>query len=242
LFAPQCELLRRKKGRMATNQAIGPEVKCMLGLETQLALAKSWNDAAMQWMAAWNGLTADMMWRAIKPHAPAQAKQAVDPSPSQGSPSTFFRMRERQSRSWYKPPIANPFAISMFGLFSSPPLAGLWPTSTPLAAFAAWGAYSQPYQFWTAMLGFARFALNPVFPAGSLPNWANWPQQPQSWYSIAPSPVVPDPAPQAPFVAYRSDSGHAVTQIRFPNNVVAAIAVPPAATNGLGTWSSLWTA
>jgi hypothetical protein len=77
-------------------------------------------------------------------------------------------------------------------------------------------------------------------------NPLNW-WSPASWSSMAAlpwmagmncaalAPSMPAPVSTAPFAAYRSASGHAVAQITFPNEVVAAFALPSSATSLLDT-------
>src|SRR5258706_5819566 len=186
----------------------------MLGLDTQYALAKSWNDSAAQWLAAWSGLTTDAMSQAITACAPAPSRH--DSSPAKPAPQTVPTPSSRStpspaSRSWYRPPVPNPLAASIFGLPFGGTAMGLWPMPA-LMSPDLMGAFQQPFQFWNAVLSASRFAFNPMFfnpafAAGFIPNWAMW-VQPQAWASAAaPLPAAaPQPAPLTPFAAYRSDS------------------------------------
>lgn len=58
------------------------------------------------------------------------------------------------------------------------------------------------------------------------------------WPGTIGYPVAAPPDPLSVFSSYRSDGGHAVTQITFPNDVVATVAVParPALAAVLDFW------
>ena len=181
----------------------------MLGLDYQMSLMRAWSDTAIACMNACASAYAGVMDQAV--------------GVSRTAPRT---------RSWYRAPDERPFAISPFGMPSAFPIAmdPAWfaPAGFAMppwnAAMLASQAMLQPWQAWSSLIRSPFFA--------PLPNLSAWPavagKQPENWWSamadMAPQPVT---HPHAPFfAAYRSDSGHAVTQITFPNQMVAAVALP----------------
>lgn len=208
----------------------------MLGLDDHLDLAKAWGDLAAGWAVDW---AADCMMAAGQAStavlAPfAQSRSVFSPAPcTAASPSSDTRVNgwygtsaEPGPTSWYREPTRSPFE----------PWPGLaWSMPPATAAFAPPQAMLdmlQTFQAWTRLLA-------PTPPGIPTPiNWMGWPS-PASlpiaalpWmigmgFTMAAS--VPARAPTGgpgQFATYRSDSGHAVAQITFPNDVVAAIAVP----------------
>ncbi len=193
----------------------------MLGLDFQMSLMRAWSDTAIACMNACTSAYAGAMEQAA------------------GVPRAAPR-----TRSWYRAPDENPFALSPFGIPTAFPFA-MDPAWFAPAALAApfWGApmlasnpMLQPWQAWSSLIRSPFFA--------PLPNLSGWPvaasKQPANWWSamteVAPQPVAHQHAPV--FAAYRSDSGHAVTQITFPNQVVAAVAMPAQqAYDPLSQWS-----
>ena len=183
----------------------------MLGLDFQLGLARAWSDAVFGCMAACASASA------------AVINQAADTASSDSSP-TSNRPSERSSgssadgRSWYRPPVAHPFDISWFSLPTAFPMTWTQPTAMPFDNAAMWSAF-QPWQAWATLLR-SPFMTYPVQAAA--PAW--W-----TAFAAPPAPPARPRTPQAAFATYRSESGHAVAQVTFPNDVVAAFAVPPQA-------------
>jgi hypothetical protein len=86
--------------------------------------------------------------------------------------------------------------------------------------------FAAPWQAWAALLN-SPFFLQPSHAAGVFA--AVQPHAVTPWWPVVPAAAASQmAAANTPpsFTAYRSDSGHAVTQITFPNDVVAAIAIP----------------
>lgn len=188
----------------------------MLGLELQIGLARAWSDAVFGCVSAYASASAAVLNQAASAAADIPDAPSTTPERAAGSST--------RGQSWYRPPVAQPFDVSWFGLPMAFPMAYpmAWgqPMSAPFGGAAMMSVF-QPWQAWATLLR-SPFMSNPL----ASPAW---------WTAFAPAPA-PVAAPQsrpraqpASYVAYRSESGHAVTQFTFPNDVVAAVAVPPEA-------------
>ncbi|MCL4767824.1 MAG: hypothetical protein KJZ80_16475 [Hyphomicrobiaceae bacterium] len=192
----------------------------MFGLDYQMDLARAWGDAAFGCMTAAAQVSTALfgMSATARPAHPAQPFSRRVQVSRGGSPQS--------GASWYRAPQSNPFDVTMIGM--------AWPFPLTTPSIQPVPAMLQALQFWTSLFGLPMTATS-AMPAG----WPGWPY-PVSW----PMPVLPwtigmdaaalmgtrsSPASHAPFATYRSDSGHAVAQITFPNSIVAAVAVPSAA-------------
>lgn len=177
----------------------------MLGLDLQIAFAKAWGDAVVGCMTACASASTALVNQASAVAAPDSA-----PPPSRTG-NDSIRATSAGGRSWYRPPAPNPFDMSWFGLPMASPAAFGMPMA-PFALNPLFGTF-QPWQAWTALM---------MMPAPAPAWWAGW--------TTTPTPPPPrPPTPPATFATYRSESGHAVAQFTFPNEVVATVAVPPQA-------------
>ncbi|MGE8940792.1 hypothetical protein ACO2I3_02655 [Leptospira interrogans] len=183
----------------------------MLGLDFQLGLARAWSDAVFGCMAACASASAAVINQAAE-------TASADNSPTSNRSSDRSAGSSADGRSWYQPPVTQPFDISWFNLPTAFPMAWTQPMAMPFDGAAMWSAF-QPWQAWATLLR-SPFMTYPV-PAAA-PTW--W-----TAFAAPPAPPTRPRTPQAAFATYRSESGHAVAQITFPNDVVAAFAVPPQA-------------
>ena len=183
----------------------------MLGLDFQPGLARAWSDAFFGCMAACASASAAAINQAADT-ASADNSTTSNPSSERSAGSSA------DGRSWYRPPVAQPFDISWFNLPTAFPMAWTQPMVMPFDSAAMWSAF-QPWQAWATLLR-SPFMTYPVLAAA--PAW--W-----TAFAAPPAPPTRPRTPQAAFATYRSESGHAVAQITFPNDVVAAFAVPPQA-------------
>ena len=203
----------------------------MFGFDDHLDLAKAWGDLAVDCMTAAAQASMAML-------APFAQNRSVFSPPlrTAESQSSVTRVNgwssgaiEPRPKSWYREPARSPF---------EPWLGLAWATSpaNPTAAFAPQqGMLSllKPFQAWMLSLDSA-----PTIPAMPI-TWTGWPSSASlpvttlPWMiglvfaMVTPSPGRSRTGEGTQFAAYRSDSGHAVAQITFPNDVVAAVAVPP---------------
>lgn len=205
----------------------------MFSFDDQMDLVRAWGDIALGCMTAAAQISTAVLGQCGTVFAPAKATQAASPR-AEDSPSSS----RARCGSWYRTPERSPFEPAWFGM--------AWPfphAASPLAFAASQPINAAlPLHAWAKLLQFP--AMPPAFtmPANP-PNW--W--SPASWSSMAAlpwmvgmncatlAPSMPAPVSTAPFAAYRSASGHAVAQITFPNEVVAAVALPSSATSLLDT-------
>lgn len=208
----------------------------MFGLDDHLDLAKAWGDLAVDCMTA----AAQASMAILAPFAQSRSVFSP-PARIAESQSSFTHVNgwagdstEPRPTSWYRAPARSPFEPWLGLTWAMPP-------ATPTAAFPPQQAVLdmlQPFQAWMKLLESAA-------PAPAMPvTWTGWPMTASlpatalPWMigigiaMVAPAPGRRPTGDGAQFAAYRSDSGHAVAQITFPNDVVAAFAVP-ASTAGL---------
>ena len=205
----------------------------MFGFDDQMNLVRAWGDIALSCMTTAAQISTAMLGQSetVAPSAkPAPA--AHRPSCPRSDISTG--KPEATGRSWYRAPDSNPFDATWFGM--------TWPFPITMPALAS--AVPQPlqsFQDWAKLLQFPAWPTVFGMPANllTLPSPTNWPMQTLPWMAgmscAALAPGIPAPASTAPFAAYRSASGHAVAQITFPNEVVAAVALPSSAASLLDT-------
>ncbi|HEX7076171.1 MAG TPA: hypothetical protein VF226_19210 [Hyphomicrobiaceae bacterium] len=209
----------------------------MFNLDDQLEWAKIWGDMVLSCMSVATQCTTTMLapWQQID--ALFSSAKPGEPSSSPGQALASWSNMLAPS-AWHRPPERSPFEPSWLGL------AWVLPLAVPGLALAPQSAIGPlaPMQAWTklleasapmAALGLPTHLL-PAGPASFLRS-LGWPMA-GSPFAIGAAVSIFGPAPARPasveapqFAAYRSDSGHAVAQITFPNKVVAAVAVPESA-------------
>lgn len=213
----------------------------MFSFDDHLSLAKAWGDLAVGCMTAATQASTAML-------APFAQSRSVFSPPSPKPESQPFSTRvkgwssastEPRRTSWYREPTRSPYEPWLGLTWAMPP-------ATPTAALGppqAMLGMLQPFQAWTRLLEAASPAVS-AMPA----RWMGWPTTASlpltavpwmigmGFAMVAPVPSRTSTGGGAQFAAYRSDSGHAVAQITFPNDVVAAVAVPSGADTLLGTF------
>ncbi len=211
----------------------------MFGFDDQLHLAKAWGDAVLAYMTAASQITTSMLGP-LQQGSSVFSPARTDPEPSVTRVQGWSgRSAPPTGTSWYRPPEHSPFEPSWLSLAWVTPLASPM-AMTPQAMLGP----LQPLEAWSRLLQASTPSMAIGLPATRLPlNPMSW-LSPVSWpitslpiafgmasamLGSAPGHAPPAEAPQ--FAAYRSDSGHAVAQITFPNNLVAAVAVPENATS-----------
>lgn len=203
----------------------------MFGFDEQMDLLRAWGDMALGCMAAAAQMSTAMLTQSGAPLFPAKPSRAPQQPPCARADDSPINSRP-SSCSWYKAPESRPFDAAWLGL--------TWPfpMAAPSLAFAA----PHPLQAWANLFQLTGLPTALTIPISPL-NWSNpavWPTahlpwMGMNWAALAPS--VPAPASTAPpFASYRSASGHAVAQITFPNEVVAAVALPSSAASLLDTF------
>jgi hypothetical protein len=201
----------------------------MFELDLPIGLTKAWTDAALGCMAASTSAALDVanqtlsVWSRSSEDAASQAAPAT-PRKAASEPAT---------RSWYRAPSQGPFdfgsAWPAGNLAVSCPTG--WPVMMPPVGLFMWpGSATVPslLQSWVGMMAAAGLFLSPPRPAF---DWRafGFPGAPWFWNGLAwPDPTRVREQP-APFSVYRSNGGHAVAQVTFPNQVIAAVAFPPVA-------------
>lgn len=193
----------------------------MFGFDYPLNLAQVWDDVAFGCMTAAVQCTTAMLGLGPTAWSPAGPVRTAQPF----SPRTDVSRRTspQPGASWYRAPDSSPFEVTSIAMAWASPFAAPWMAMAPLQPMLG---IMQPFQAWTGMLGW------PLAAAFAMPaNGAGWPMPVWPWkhFAAALAPASSAPASATPFAAYRSDSGHAVAQITFPNKVVAAVAVPSGA-------------
>jgi len=189
-------------------------------------------DDQMHLLRAWNGLALDCMTTA------AQVSTAMLGFGDCTASSGLSRSKSKAGRSWYRAPDRELSPMTWFGLRPSFPATAMMPFAIPASMPAI-----DPFQYWTHLLRPA------PTPADWLNAWslASWPMASSPWAANTGSAALgsanlPSSGASMPFATYRSDSGHAVAQLTFPNQVVAAVAVPATAMPLLDTflaWSRM---
>lgn len=232
----------------------------MVKPDTSMNFAQAWTDAAFGMLSAFTAANADAMSRSLS----ACSRSAESSRPTSPFAASAPARSTGTGRSWYRAPRANLFGYPMTGQFFP---TQFFPTSmlNMFPAFPALGFMSpmlpsafggmtggpfadamQAIQFWNGAVAFSRLAMPMALAADPIDYLAAVRQIMRSPWAGAsiPSPVPKtEPISMAPFSTYRSESGHAVTQIRFPNDVVATVAVPSsAAFSNLALWRAPWTA
>jgi hypothetical protein len=209
----------------------------MFGIDWQMGLAKAWTDAALGCMTASTAASLDMasqtlsLWSracesVVSPDSPATSKTPATTKTAVAAP---------REHSWYRPPSQSPFdfgAAAPAGAFPFP-LASGWPFMPAPMNFLAWPGLAAPptlLQPWAALMAaFGIFA----FPPRQAFDWRAFgfglPVSPWFWSGLPFGDPLPGREQPAPFAVYRSNGGHAVAQVTFPNQVIAAVAFPPAA-------------
>lgn len=208
----------------------------MFNFDDQLEWAKIWGDTVLSCMSVATQCATTMFapWRQFD--APLSSAKLDEPSSSSGQALAGWLDLLAPS-AWRRPPERSPFEPSWLGLAWVAPLAMPGLAHVPQSAIGPLA----PMQAWTklleasapmAALGVPTNML-PAGPASFLRS-LGWPTG--SPFAIGAAVSIFGPAPARPasveapqFAAYRSDSGHAVAQITFPNKVVAAVAVPESA-------------
>jgi hypothetical protein len=211
----------------------------MFDLELPMGLAKAWTDAALGCMAASTSAAVDManqtlsVWSRSPDNVGSLAPAATTKTTVSAPPT----------RSWYRAPSQSPFEFGSAwpaGNLPIPFLSG-WPLMVPPMGRLMWlGSPTWPslLQSWGTMVAAAGMFLSPPRPAF---DWRAFGLPGSAWFWNGLSLTDPSPARDqpAPFSVYRSNGGHAVAQVTFPNQVIAAVAFPPAAamlTAGLFRW------
>lgn len=196
----------------------------MFGLDDQLRLLGTWNEIALDCITAATQISTAMLGLSVP--APSSTNENRCGSPELGArPVTISRQR-----SWYREPERNPLEASWLGTS--------WPFPMPFSV----PVYTPPQYSLQPWSDFLRWG-----PA----NHSGLFSQPTSWFAagafawmpFASQTQQPDHSAGPRFSAYRSDSGHAVAQLTFPNQVVAAVAVPATTVPALDTfmaWSRLF--
>jgi hypothetical protein len=202
----------------------------MLGLDLAVAMTKAWSDAMLGMAVAGtpstqvvNGAFASR----FAPEAPAKSNYGWVPDLQRGP----------AARSWYRTPTSHPIEVffTMTLPFYSKPA---WPmpfATSPFPALAAWPSLGSTLEVWATMLRLTRSMpfTNP---------WSVWSRVPafngMSWFAGQACPS-PNGIAMPTFASYRSYGGHAVTQIRLPNDVIASVAMPVTA---LGFAAFAWPA
>lgn len=201
----------------------------MFGFDDQMLLLRAWNDMALSSMNAAAQVSTAMLGCMA---APPLAKRSPARSASLGQSGST-------GRSWYRAPDRS-FEAAWFGM--------TWPFqfATPMAAPFPFAL--QPFRYWTQFLQLPSTTAAMPFNWLNLPSPPAWPAPPPPWTAnigstpLAPMPLAA-PANSTPFATYRSESGHAVAQVTFPNQVIAAVALPATAVPLLDTvlaWSRMF--
>jgi hypothetical protein len=193
----------------------------MLRFEDHLGWAKLWSDFTLQWME-----TAAQCSTAIL-RGLDQNGTVFTPASTPQMPGTIAN-RPSLATSWYRQPQRSPFEPNWLGLGWVLPL-----TAPAMAPNDALGPF-KPFEAWSKAMQLAAPSMTIGLPAHatSALHPMSWPAAAMPWMiglgfaMVAPAPAAAAPSENAQFSAYRSESGHAVAQIVFPNQVVAAVAVP----------------
>jgi hypothetical protein len=205
----------------------------MFSLDMQMGLAKAWTDTVVGCMTASTSTALDMTNQALSLWSQS-AENVVPPAPPA---ATRAAVTPQRGRSWYRAPSQSPFefgsawpaGILPFPFASAFPFASGWPMMPPMGLFTWPGAPGLPslLQSWTTMMAAGMSA----FPLGQSFDWRAFglPGLSRFWGGLPFLDALPSREQSAPFSVYRSNGGHAVAQITFPNQVIAAVAFPPAA-------------
>jgi hypothetical protein len=192
-----------------------------------MGLAKAWTDATLGCMAASTSAAIDManqtlsLWSRSAENAASLAPPATERTAVSAPPT----------RSWYRAPSQSPFEFgSAWPAGNLPiPFPTGWPVMAPPMGLFMWpGSPTLPslLQSWAGMMATAGMFLSP--PRQGL-DWRAFGLPGLPWLRCG-LPFLDAARDQpTPFSVYRSNGGHAVAQITFPNQVIAAVAFPPAA-------------
>lgn len=204
----------------------------MFSLDDHLDLAKAWGDLTVDCMTAATQASMAMLTPFTQSRSVFSPRaHSVEPQPSPTRVKGWSGgATEPQPKSWYREPTRSPFEPWLGFTWAMPP-------ATPTTDFGPQQAMLgllQPFQAWSRLLETTSPAI-PSAPAAWMgwPSTASWPMPSLPWMigmgfaMVTPAAGRPTTGAGAQFATYRSDSGHAVAQITFPNDVVAAVAVPP---------------
>jgi len=204
----------------------------MFGFDAYLDLAKTWGDVALTCMTA----ASDASTVLLAPFAGGTTAllSESDSKDSRPPPARVWGWSggtaEPRPGSWYRAPKRSPFE-PLFGFaWAIPPAA---PAVLPTPQMLMPG-YLQPLQAWMSLFDLLMPRASTALPINWAADWpraSGWPMAAAPWIGLgfamaARAPSRSSAGEGAQFAAYRSDSGHAVAQITFPNDVVAAVAVP----------------
>jgi hypothetical protein len=200
----------------------------MFSMDLQMGLAKAWTDTVLGCMTASTSTALDMTNQALSLWSQS-AENVVPPAPPA---ATRAAATPQRGRSWYRAPSQSPFEFGSAwpaGILPLPFASG-WPKMLPPMSLFAWpGPAGLPslLQSWTTMMAAGMSA----FPLGQSFDWRAFglPGLPRFWGGLPFLEALPAREQSAPFSVYRSNGGHAVAQVTFPNQVIAAVAFPPAA-------------
>jgi hypothetical protein len=201
----------------------------MLAVNAQMTLARAWSDAAFGTMAAAWSAYADAVARAMEVFAaPSAGPEKRESQQRCGLAAPLTSRSSRASpaaQSWYRPPAPRPFSAPAFQQSFPPLMPDVWSLLPAMSAL-------MPMPIWGIAIAALRVTELPAGPAG----FHAW-TAPDAWNAASRS------SPAGSFSTYRSDGGHAVTQVTFPNDVVAAIAIPPTQMpfSLLELWRMPWT-
>lgn len=196
----------------------------MLRFDDYLGVAKFWSDLSLRWMEASAQIFTSML-RSLE-----QSGTAFSPA-SNSQAQEANTGNQTLATSWYKPPARSPFEPNWLGLGWVMPL-----DPSKLTPKEVLGPFN-PIEAWTRAMELVVPSMTVGLPVPAITQLrpANWPAASMPWMiglgvaMVAPAPAAAAPAEKPQFSAYRSESGHAVAQITFPNQVIAAVAVPETA-------------
>ncbi len=200
----------------------------MFSFDAQITLMRAWSDMALGCMTAAAQISQTVVEQSVSALAAASTGKPTSAKPEASGLSWS------SGQSWYRAPNANPFEFCWPGMAMpfpfAPPMLAMTPQTVirALDAFQTWSRQMQPAAAFPAPLP-ASWMGWPVTPYGFAPSapWMSW--MSPSMFGMPSAPVAPSPQPAgtATFATYRSSSGHAVAQIKFPNDIVATVAMPP---------------
>ena len=200
----------------------------MLDTEFPMGLAKAWTDAALGCMAASTSAALDMANQTLS----LWSRSSGDVASAAPSATTRTSVSAPPSRSWYRAPSQSPFEFGPAWPAGNLPIpfASGWPFMAPpmglFMTLPGTPALPRLLQSWAGMMAAAGIFLSPQRQGL---DWRAFGLPALPWLRCGlPFPDASRDQP-APFSVYRSNGGHAVAQITFPNQVIAAVAFPPAA-------------
>jgi hypothetical protein len=198
----------------------------MFNPDLSMGLAKAWTDAALGYMTASTSAALDMANQTLSFWSQSPENVVLPASSATTKPA----VSAARSRSWYRAPSQSPFDFGSAGPAGNLPIpfTSGWPVMGPSISLFSWpGAPTLPclLQSWATMAAAAGMLFSP--PRLAL-DWRTF-GLPWFWNSLPLPGSSPAREQPTPFSVYRSDGGHAVAQVTFPNQVIAAVAFPPAA-------------